>query len=164
MTKSRINRLGRRLALITALTALMAAAGASAASAAVTVTPNAGIAWTGASVSVTGNEIPTGTDSVAIVVCNASATLGTRCDNESATPGFVTKAAYEAGVAINVQRGPWVDFDFSVGTPAEELETETTCFSAKEKAGDACSVVVSFYKTTGGFAQLGAQAAAITFE
>lgn len=164
MFESKIKRLGGRLALITAAAALMAAVGASAASAAVTVTPSAGIAWTGAEVSVTGNEIPAGTTDVAIVVCNASVTLGTRCDNESATPGFKSLAQYEAGIAIKVQRGPWVDFDFSKGTPAEELESETTCFSKKANAGDACSVVVSFYKTKGGFAQLGTQVAPITFE
>src|SRR5262245_36227133 len=130
MTKSKIKRLGRRLALITGLIALTAAVGASAASAAVTVTPNTGIAFTGAKVSVTGNEIPASATHVTAVVCNMSATPGTKCDAEgSGTPGFVTRASYEAGTSIPVRRGPWVNFDFTKGTPPTESGGSTTCYS-----------------------------------
>ena len=170
MFKSKIKRLGGRLALITAVTALTAAAGASAASAEVFPTPNTGIAFTGAKISVTGNEIPAKATHVTIVVCNMSATPGTKCDaTGSGTPGFVTRASYEAGVLIPVRRGPWVNWDFTKGTPPTESGGSTTCFSAEKAAGSPCAVVASFYEITfpGGvevIKQLGAQAGSITFK
>jgi hypothetical protein len=169
MFKTKIKRLGGRLALITAVTALMAAAGASAASATVTPTPSTGIAFTGAEISVTGNEIPSGTTDVALVVCNMTATPGTKCDVDSGTPGFVTRASYEAGVSIPVRRGPWTNYDFTKGTPPSESGGNTTCYSAEKAAGSPCAVLAAFYELTfpGGvevIKYLGAQAGSITFK
>jgi hypothetical protein len=153
MIQSKIKGLGARIALLAALSALMVAAGASAASAEPTVTPNTGIAWTGEKVLVSGS-VPAGTAHVAIVVCNATGTLGKRCDKESGTPGFITPTAYEAGVLIPLRR-TWADFDFTKGTPATPVGTSTTCISeteteeeAEEVGSDPCLVVVNFYETT----------------
>jgi hypothetical protein len=156
----------KRGALIGILAAVMVAASATAASAAVGVSPSSGIAWTGAQVTVKAvGAAPTGTTHVAAVVCNSEGSPGTRCDAESGTPGFISIGQYEAGYAIPVQRGPWVDFDFTKGTPPTELETTTECYSAKEAAGSACIVAVSFYQMTEkGPKQLGADWASISFE
>jgi len=166
MRKSKIKRFGGRLALITAVAALTAAVGASAASATVVVNPSEGIEWTGDTVNVSGTTgIPAGTTHVTIVVCNAEAIPGTRCDKNSGTPGFVEVGSYSgSGVVIGLQRGPWIDYDFTKGTPPKEGATTTTCLSESE-GGEACAVVVSFYeKLEKGFKQLGADAAPILFE
>lgn len=165
MFKSKIKRLGGRLALITTATALTMAAAASAASATVVVNPSEGIEWTGDTVSVLGTTgIPTGTTHVAIVVCNAEAIPGTRCDASSGTPGFKTVGEYGTGISIPLRRGPWVDFDFTAGTPPAEKATTTTCLSESE-GGEQCAVVVSFYQMTKeGPKQLGADGAPVFFE
>lgn len=161
------NPFGRRVALLAALTALAGAAFATAASAKVVVTPDTGLPWEGAEVTVSGTTHPTGADDVAIVLCNATAPTGERCDPESGTPGFRSIADYTNGsIVIPVRRGPWTDFDFRFGVPPDELESTTTCYSEIEEDGDACKVVVSFYDTVGKAAvPIGVpESAPITFE
>lgn len=145
MTKSKIKRLGRRLALITGLIGLMATVGASAASAEVIVNPNSGLAFS-TNVSVTGTEIPAGTTDVTIVVCNTTTVPGKKCDLEgSGTFGFDSVGNYESGISIPVRRGPWTNYDFTTGSPFPSGGS-TTCFSEELKAGSPCAVVVSFYE------------------
>ncbi len=153
----------RRFALVGALVALMAAATASAAAAEVVVTPSSNLEAEDV-VEVSGTTVPAGTDDVAIVVCNMAAIPGTRCDTSSATVGFVSEAEYTTGVPIAVQRGPWDDWNFTTGTPFK-AETQTTCMNSKFQ-GDPCSVVVSFYETTGEgkVVRLGAATKSILFK
>lgn len=152
----------RRFALVGALVALTAAATASAASAELIVSPATGIEAE-AELEVRGTTVPAGTDDVTIAVCNMAAIPGKKCDIGSATPGFISEAAYTAGVTITVQRGPWANYDFTSGEPVPAGGTTTCLNSASE--GDPCSVVVSFYDTTAeGPQRIGAQSKALLFQ
>jgi hypothetical protein len=165
MLVSRVKGMGRRVALLGVLSALMLAVGASAASASVVVSPGGPYNAT-QTVTVSGTPKAEATH-VAIVACNVSAGeefWGTRCDINSATPGFKTVADYAGGVKITIDRGSWQDYDFTTGTPTPVEESETTCLNVASE-GEQCAVVVSYYKVEGKLVtQLGAEAANVLFK
>lgn len=144
MIQSRTRGLGRRVVLITAMAALTVGLGAASASAAVVVAPNAGLNPAGQTVNVTGTSAPSGAASVALVACNAEAPRGERCDLSSAVSLQPVATYLTTGIAVNVRRGEWSDYDFTKGFPPAELESATTCLSA-ELGGEQCEVVASFY-------------------
>lgn len=146
MIQSRIRGLGRRAALAAAMASLAVGFSTAAASAEVIVTPATELPAT-AEVRVHGTEPPTGTAFVALVVCNAEATRGERCDLGSAVPMQpVSSYLTPPGIPMTVFRGEWLDYDFTSGFPPKELESTTTCLNeAEPPAGEECEVVASFY-------------------
>lgn len=110
----------------------------------------------------------TGATGVAIVVCNAEAVLGARCDKASASGGSEEVvepiANYNEGITINVRKGSWQDFSYLMGVPPEKVNGSTT--TCKGSGTDSqCAVVVSFYKGSLSAPEpLAVQSESITFE
>ncbi|HVW46949.1 MAG TPA: hypothetical protein VHA76_07845 [Solirubrobacterales bacterium] len=169
-------RFGRRFALLGALTALAMGLIVSSALASVKLSPEGtyssaegGQATTAVTVSGTA---PAGATNVAIAVCDVSvpAEIGKRCDKAASTgEALKTVGQYKKGIQIDVRKGPWQAFDFTMGTPPTEVEmggekVKVTCKGTGSGTSQ-CGVVVSYYKVEGAtFEQVGAEAADILFE
>jgi len=157
----------RRAAMISAVTALMLGLSAPVALGSITITPAApgpyesGGAYPVKGVPPAGKAQEEGTH-VTLAVCNLTEAPGKLCDKEGSV-GFRTLGEYAIGIPLELERGPWFNWDFTKGMP-EKLATETTCKNIA-KEGEPCGVVVSYYKLAGEeVAQLDAEVAPIEFE
>lgn len=160
-------RSGARLIAATMAAAAMVAAGAGAAQASIML--NASSPFTaGDTVTVTGTA-PTfspAATSFAVAACNTSsanpAVWATRCNGSTATPqryqGITALGAGGSLSATITLDDAWTDVDFSGGPPPG---TSTECATI---GADDCSVVVSYYRVSGGVPTfLGLENVAITF-
>jgi hypothetical protein len=127
------------MAAVAAATLAVLVLGAATAQAQVRLSPT-GSYRSGDTVTVTGT-VPGGLRTVthyAVALCNATVTLGTRCDAATAST-LLAIATYRSPGYRLVLSQTFNDFDFTTGRPAG---TRTTC---RGMSGDQCAVVVSFY-------------------
>lgn len=175
MSSPMFKGLGKRTALIGAIAAVLTGFAASSAFASVNLSPEGPYSPSTTTPVVVSGEAPAPiaaeTTHVASVVCNATgakAPLGSHCDlgsASSATPSPIGDYEEEL-VEVNVRRGAWDDWSFLSGAPAQDpAKTQTTCLNTSS-AGEACSVVVSYYKQTGPFSYkfLGQESQSILFQ
>lgn len=166
MAATRSRRLFKRLGLLVAVAALVSGIAAASAFGSVNLSPAGPYASAGAVVKTSGSSPFKGTTHVAVATCNVASGVvpGTRCDGAKAIPGLKTLAEYEAGLNIEVRRGPWTDWDFTKGAPVKG-STETTCKKTGEAANSQCAVVVSYYEVNGSeVKQVGAETKNISFK
>lgn len=159
--------------MLGATMAAMLAIGVSSAFATVSLSPAGPYSGSGSTTVTVSGTAPSGTESVAVAVCNTTFSPGTHCDLNSVSKGgaFATASEYKKGLSIKVRRGKsategWPSFDFTTGVPTE-VSPATLCQNTAEAAegkGTPCAVEVSFYKTVEGSPkQFAAESQAISF-
>lgn len=171
---------GRKFTALLASVGVMAAlaVSATAADASITLTGPGPYPSTGSTAVTVSGTLPgfasTATH-VTAVNCNATVTLGSRCDLASATPSLRPVADFTGSgtpIVINVRRDDttppagWRDYSFLTGAPvASNPATYTTCLNDTAPiSGSQCAVVVSYYRVSGGTTtQLGAESRNVLF-
>lgn len=77
-----------------------------------------------------------------VAQCNATVTLGTRCNQPNAVP-FTSVASYAGGVPLTIDK-TFADFNFTTNSTPNP-PTSTTCKDVFA-VGDQCAVMVSYYR------------------